>query len=392
MRAAAIIVAAGRGSRAASERGTKQYIPIAGRTVLERAIAPFIAEPRIRDICVVIRPEDRDQYERAVQSIADRLAPSVPGGETRQQSVLAGLEALAADPPDHVLIHDAARPFVTPGDITSVLEACETSSGAILALPVVDTLKRADDGGAKIVDTVPRAGLWRALTPQGFNYADILAAHQRARRDGRDDFTDDASIAEAYGIDVALVPGDRRNFKITTLEDIEHAEKELRAEMIDVRTGSGFDVHRFCDGDHVWLCGVRVGHDHALEGHSDADVAMHALTDAIYGALADGDIGAHFPPSDPQWKGAASRIFLEHARNRVTARGGRISNVDVTILCEKPKIGPHRDAMRNRLAELLALDITRVAVKATTTERLGFTGRGEGIAAMATATIVLPST
>ncbi len=255
-------------------------------------------------------------------------------------------------------------------------------------MPVVDTLKHGAAGSQTILGTVARENLWRAQTPQGFRYQDILQAHLQAAASGRDDFTDDASIAEAAGFSVALVEGSERNFKITTPDDFKRAERmiEMPAEF---RTGTGFDVHKFDAGDHVWLCGVKVPHIATLSGHSDADVAMHALTDAIYGAIADGDIGAHFPPSDPQWKGAASYIFLEHARDRVKARGGKLINVDVTMMCEAPKIGPHRDAMRARLAEILEIDIDRVAVKATTTEQLGFPGRREGIAAMASATVRL---
>jgi 2-C-methyl-D-erythritol 4-phosphate cytidylyltransferase/2-C-methyl-D-erythritol 2,4-cyclodiphosphate synthase len=275
-------------------------------------------------------------------------------------------------------------------EIDRIVAALEEHSGAIVAVPVVDTLKRGNgDPTPLITDTVRREQLWRALTPQGFRYADIMSAHELAAASGRDSFTDDASIAEAAGLDVALIEGSEHNFKITTPADFERAEKELHSMPVEFRTGSGFDVHAFDEGDHVWLCGVKIAHEKSLSGHSDADVAMHALTDAIYGALAEGDIGHHFPPSNPQWKGASSNIFLAHARDRVAARGGSLVNVDVTILCEAPTIGPHRDAMRSRLAEILHIDVSRVAVKATTTEQLGFTGRREGIAAMASATVRL---
>jgi 2-C-methyl-D-erythritol 4-phosphate cytidylyltransferase/2-C-methyl-D-erythritol 2,4-cyclodiphosphate synthase len=384
----AIIVAAGRGSRAASDRGMKQYVSLGGRSVLARSMSPFIAHASITDVQVVIHPDDLDLYEHSIRDIPPgKLLPPVTGGATRQQSVFAGLNAIAAKAPAHVLIHDAARPFASKRDIDGVLAALQTHPGAITAAPLADTVKRADAAGA-IVETVPRDNLWRAQTPQGFWFAEIIDAHLRAVAGGRSDFTDDASIAEAAGLTVVLVPSSERNFKITTLDDLASAEKEIMM-AAEFRNGTGFDVHRFVAGDHVWLCGVKVPHDAALQGHSDADVAMHALTDAIYGAIAEGDIGAHFPPSDPQWKGAASDIFLAHACDRVATRGGTIINVDITILCEAPKIGAHRDAMRARLGEILGISIDRVAVKATTTEGLGFPGRREGIAAMASATVRL---
>ena len=388
-RSAALIVAAGRGSRAVTDKGVKQYVSIGGEAVIAHALRAFLDHPRIGQVQVVIHRDDEGLYEAAVAGLAGaKLAPPVPGGETRQASVRLGLEALTAWHPETVLIHDAARPFVSRDDIDGVLDGLAQAAGAIVAVPVVDTLKRAGGTGA-ISETVARDGLWRAQTPQGFRFDDILAAHRWAAASGRDDFTDDASIAEARGLEVRLVHGSERNFKITTHADFARAEREIRQGMVETRFGTGFDVHAFGAGESVTLCGVVIPFDRGLSGHSDADVAMHALTDAIYGAIAEGDIGAHFPPSDPQWKGASSDIFLAHARERVAARGGRIVNVDVTILCEFPKVGPHRDAMRARLAEILKIDIGRVAVKATTTERLGFTGRGEGIAAMAAATVTL---
>jgi 2-C-methyl-D-erythritol 4-phosphate cytidylyltransferase/2-C-methyl-D-erythritol 2,4-cyclodiphosphate synthase len=386
-----ILVAAGRGSRIFGERSShrtapKQYVEIGGQTVLARAAAPFIAHQSIDQVLIVIHPDDDNLYLPVAKSISNpKLLPVVYGGSARQASVRAGLRAIEDQSPDLVLIHDAARPFVSIGDIDGVLGALANALGAILAVPVVDTLKR---GAGLISGTLPRDGLWRAQTPQGFRYSEILAAHDRAAASGRSDFTDDASIAEFAGIDVALVEGFDRNFKITTPEDLARAERET-AISSEYRTGNGFDVHKFCDGDHVWLCGISLPHTHTLLGHSDADVAMHAVTDAIYGALGDGDIGAHFPPSDPQWKGAPSHIFLAHAGKRVAARGGMIVNIDVTVMCEEPKIGPHRDAMRAKLAEILEIDVNRVAVKATTTEGLGFPGRREGIAAMASATVRL---
>lgn len=356
-----------------------------------QAAAPFLAHDLIAHVQVVIHADDAGLYQSALETsgldLANLLRP-VTGGDLRQSSVLAGLRAISSLAPDVVLIHDAARPLVGKDDIDGVLAALADNTGAVVAVPVVDTLKRAAGAPPAILATVERDGLWRAQTPQGFRYSEILAAHEQAAASGRSDFTDDASIAEAAGHSIALVVGSERNFKITTPADFDRAAKEIGM-AVEFRTGTGFDVHAFTAGDHVWLCGVKVPHGAALKGHSDADVAMHALTDAIYGAIADGDIGAHFPPSDPQWKGAASHIFLSHACDRVVRRGGALVNVDVTILCEAPKIGPHRDAMRGRLAAILEIDIDRVAVKATTTEQLGFTGRREGIAAMASATVRL---
>jgi 2-C-methyl-D-erythritol 4-phosphate cytidylyltransferase/2-C-methyl-D-erythritol 2,4-cyclodiphosphate synthase len=299
--------------------------------------------------------------------------------------VLAGLRQLSRLAPERVLIHDAARPFVEPRLIGDVLAALDRHAGAVPALPVADTLKRADEAGI-IGSTVPRAGLHAAQTPQGFRFAAILAAHEAAA--GRSDFTDDAAIAEWHGLRVALVAGSARNTKLTTAEDLSMAQERLAP--ADIRTGQGFDVHRFAAGNHVMLCGIPIPHDRALEGHSDADVALHAATDALLGAIGEGDIGAHFPPSDPQWRGASSDRFLAFAAARVRSLGGVIANIDVTILCERPKIAPYRDAMRARLAAILGIDIARACVKATTSERLGFTGREEGIAAMAIATVRLP--
>ncbi len=318
------------------------------------------------------------------------MRPPVSGGATRQASVRAGLEALAAAGPRCVLIHDAARPFVDTDTISRVVDALETTAGAIAAAPVADTLKM-DRGDGIIEKTIARDGLWRAQTPQGFHFAEILAAHKRAEAEGRNDFTDDSGLAEWAGLDVQLVTGSTRNIKMTTAEDLAMAQR-IVGTPYEPRVGSGFDVHKFGPGDHIWLCGVKIAHTQSLVGHSDADAPLHALTDAILGALGDGDIGQHFPPSDPQWKGAPSRLFLDDAAKRVTARGGRITHVDITILCEAPKIGPHRDSMRQAIAEILHLPIDRVGIKATTTEQLGFTGRGEGLAALATATLLLPET
>ncbi|MCC7250892.1 bifunctional 2-C-methyl-D-erythritol 4-phosphate cytidylyltransferase/2-C-methyl-D-erythritol 2,4-cyclodiphosphate synthase [Hyphomicrobium sp.] len=398
MTAAALIVAAGRGARAgrvgsaSGPQMPKQYALLGGRPLLAHAVAAFEACPAIDIITVVIHPDDRGLYEAALPAGSSRLTPPVPGGATRQESVRLGLEALAAARPDRVLIHDAARPFVTLEVVARVLAALGTHDGAIAAEPLADTLKR-DGGGGVIGATVARAGLWKAQTPQGFRFGAIHDAHTRAAAEGRDDFTDDAAIAEWAGLSVALVAGSARNFKITTAEDMAMAEQLLKpaTPAFEPRTGTGFDVHAFCAGDHVWLAGVRIPHDQGLEGHSDADAPLHALTDALLGAIGDGDIGQHFPPSDPAWKGAPSRLFAEDAARRIAARGGRIVNVDLTILCEAPRIGPHRDAMREAVAAMLGIDATRVGIKATTTERLGFTGRKEGLAALATATVLLPA-
>ncbi|HVY43444.1 MAG TPA: bifunctional 2-C-methyl-D-erythritol 4-phosphate cytidylyltransferase/2-C-methyl-D-erythritol 2,4-cyclodiphosphate synthase [Hyphomicrobiaceae bacterium] len=388
----ALIVAAGRGERAAASgaaQGPKQYAPVGGKALLAHAVDAYLRHPVIDSVLVVIHPDDRERYARAVGEPQAKLLAPCTGGETRQASVLEGLEALADRSPSRVLIHDAARPFVDAGTIDRVLAALDTHKAAIAAVPVADTLKRADASGV-VSETIARAGLWRAQTPQGFHFAEILAAHRAAAAQARNDFTDDAAVAEWHGLTVALVAGSEHNSKITTAADLLMAQRAL-AMAGDVRTGMGFDVHRFAPGDAVWLCGVRIAHTHRLEGHSDADVGLHALTDALLGAIGDGDIGQHFPPSDERWRGAASHLFLDDARRRVAALGGTISNVDVTLLCEAPKIAPHRDAMRVRIAEILRIDASRVGVKATTTEGLGFTGRREGIAAMATATVILPA-
>jgi len=389
---AAVIAAAGRGSRAAQDGSVpKQYATLGGRMVLAHALAAFTGHPGIDLVAAVIHPDDRDLYDRAAETLRGRLAPPVAGGATRQDSVRMGLEALAPRAPDLVLIHDAARPLVGAEVISRVLGALAAAPGAIAAEPVTDTLKQASPAGT-IAGTIERAGLWRAQTPQGFRFGAILDAHRRAAAAGRRDFTDDAALAAWAGLDVALVMGSPRNIKLTTPDDLAIAERLMPAGAAErePRTGTGFDVHRFAPGDHLWLCGVKVPHTHGLEGHSDADAALHALTDALLGALADGDIGLHFPPGDARWRGAQSRLFVEDAAARVRARGGKIANVDVTLLCEAPRIAPHREAMRRALAAMLGLDVSRVAVKATTTEGLGFTGRREGIAAMASATILLP--
>lgn len=386
----AVIVAAGRGVRAPGADGIpKQYRNIGGHPVLAHSLDVLTRHAGIDAVEVVVNPGDRGLYEAAARPFAARLMPPVDGGATRQESVRRGLEALGAQAPERVLIHDAARPFLSADLVTRLIAALDDEPGAIAAEPLADTLKRSSADGT-ISETVDRAGLWRAQTPQAFRFSAILDAHRRAVDDGRNDFTDDAGLAEWAGLPVKLVASTSMNMKLTTPDDFAMAERLLAPQMLEPRNGTGFDVHAFAPGNAVWLCGVEIPHSHRLEGHSDADVGLHALTDAILGAIGDGDIGAHFPPSDAKWRGAASRIFLADAAARVRALKGRITNVDVSLLCEAPKIGPHREAMRLAIAEILQIDVSRVGVKATTMEGLGFVGRREGIAAMASATVLLP--
>lgn len=379
----ALVVAAGRGTRIGGPV-PKQYRDLDGAPLLRRSLSLLARHARIDAVRVVYNPVDAQAYARAADGL-ELLAP-VAGGAERQDSVRAGLESLAGLAPGRVLIHDGARPFADEGLVDRLIDALDEAPGAIAAVPVVDTLWREADGGADAI--VARDGLWRAQTPQAFRYAEILAAHRMAAG-GR--LTDDAAVLRAAGGRVALVSASERNFKVTTEDDLARAAREMFLDRADIRTGTGYDVHRLGPGDGVWLCGIKVPHDGALVGHSDADVAIHALVDAILGALAEGDIGQHFPPSDPRWKGASSHKFLAHAAGLVAARGGVIRHVDVTIVCERPKVGPHRQAMRTRLGEILGLDPARVSVKATTTEGLGFAGRGEGIEAHAVATVALPA-
>ena len=385
-RTAAVLVAAGRGLRAGGG-GPKQYRSIGGRPVIYRAMESFSRHADVFAVQPVVNPDDSAMFTAAVAGLSHE--PPTNGGATRQASVLAGLEALARHKPDIVLIHDAARPFVSQALISRAIEAARRTGAAIPAIPVTDTIKLIGDAG-NVEGTPERARLRIAQTPQSFRFDVILEAHRRASREGRSDFTDDAAIAEWAGLTVATFEGDLANMKLTTPEDFVREEARLAAELGDIRTGTGYDVHAFGEGDHVMICGVRVPHTRGFLAHSDGDVGLHALVDAILGALADGDIGSHFPPSDPKWKGASSDRFLKYAIDRVTARGGRIANLEVTLICERPKIGPLRDTMRARIAEISGVDISRVAVKATTSERLGFTGREEGIAATASATIRLP--
>lgn len=391
MRIAALIVAAGRGTRAAKEgAGPKQYAPIGGKSVLERTITVFANHPEIDEVKVVIHKDDDELYRLATSGGRwTNLSEPAIGGATRQASVLRGLEALASSlQPDLVLIHDAARPFVSAKTISKVVVALDRNPAALAALAVTDTLKRAAHG--IVTGTIARDGLWRAQTPQGFHFAPILSAHRKAAEQGIDTFTDDAAIAEWAGLDVAIVEDSSGNIKITTAEDLDVADLQLTS-ALEPRIGSGFDVHRFCEGDHVWLGGIKIPHTHKLEGHSDADVVLHALTDALLGAIGDGDIGQHFPPSDPKWKGASSKLFLEDAVRRVRELGGRVGNVDITVLAEAPRVGPHRPAMQELIGGVLGLPAHRVGIKATTTEQMGFTGRREGIAAMATAMVFVPA-
>ncbi len=402
-----LVVAAGRGVRAGGGL-PKQYRPLCGAPVLRRAVRAFLAVDEIDAVLVVIHPDDRVFYDLAVEGLDPaRLLPPVTGGADRQESVRRGLEALdALDPrPRRVLIHDAARALVPPALIRRVLEAIDDESGILPVLALHDTIKESDDARERVVRTLPRERLWRAQTPQGFPFAPILAAHRAAA--GKS-LTDDAAVAEAADMTVRLVEGDERNFKITRAEDFARAERLLREEAPsplpppasdasgaiareEIRVGTGFDVHRFAAGDHVMLCGVAIPHDRGLAGHSDADVALHAVTDALLGAIAAGDIGTHFPPSDERWRGASSDRFLRHALDLLAVRGGRLIHCDLTIIGERPRIGPHRDRLRARLAEILNVEKSRVSIKATTTERLGFTGRGEGLAAQAAVTVVLPA-
>jgi 2-C-methyl-D-erythritol 4-phosphate cytidylyltransferase/2-C-methyl-D-erythritol 2,4-cyclodiphosphate synthase len=385
-RTAVVLVAAGRGLRAGAG-GPKQYREIGGVPVIYRAMEAFSIHGDVFAVQPVVNPDDSAMFTAAVAGL--KHEPPTNGGATRQASVLAGLEALAKHKPDIVLIHDAARPFVSAGVISRAIEAASRTGAAIPVVPVTDTIKVTSADG-NVADTPDRASLRIAQTPQSFRFDVILEAHRRAAKDGRSDFTDDAAIAEWAGLTVATFEGDVANMKLTTPEDFVREEARLASLLGDIRTGTGYDVHAFGEGDHLMLCGVRVPHTKGFLAHSDGDVGLHALVDAILGALADGDIGSHFPPSDAKWKGASSDQFLKYAIERVTARGGRVANLEVTMICERPKIGPLRDTMRARIAEISGVDISRVAVKATTSERLGFTGREEGIAATASATIRLP--
>jgi 2-C-methyl-D-erythritol 4-phosphate cytidylyltransferase/2-C-methyl-D-erythritol 2,4-cyclodiphosphate synthase len=389
---AAIIVAAGRGERAGDpHEGPKQYRRIGGKAILAHTLETFLGHSEIGAVVVAIHKDDGSLFREAVGALAERVTV-VTGGMTRQASTRNAMQALAGDPPDAVLIHDGVRPFVDAGLISRVIAGIDGETGSLPSLPVSDTLKEAAPDGL-VARTISRAGLFGAQTPQGFPFTAFHAAHARAAAQGRDDFTDDAAIAEWAGIPVRLVEGSPDNVKLTWARDIANADLRLRMDTAmfpDIRTGNGYDVHSFEPGDAVVLCGVAIPHDRKLSGHSDADVGLHALTDALLATCGAGDIGTHFPPSDPQWKGAASHIFVEEAVRIVRARKGRIANADITLICEAPRIGPFRQAMTDALVAMLGITPDRVSIKATTNEKLGFVGRGEGIAAIATATVAFP--
>ena len=397
---AALIVAAGRGHRVGGPL-PKQYRELAGGTVLGHSVWRFTTHPRVDCVRVVINLADRTLYDDAVQGSEDpqarKLLAPVAGGETRQDSVRNGLESLADAPPDLVLIHDGARPLVTDAVIDGALDALDGHDGALPALAVSDSLKRAVPGSVVVAGAVPREGLWRAQTPQGFRYPAILDAHRAAAGNA---LTDDAAVAERAGLSVALTAGDEDNLKITTEQDFARAERIMAAQgereataavALETRVGMGFDVHRFGPGNHLMLGGVAVPHTQGVVSHSDGDVVLHAIVDAVLGAMAAGDIGSHFPPSDETWRDADSAHFVAHTLAMLRERGGHLTHVDVTVICQRPRIGPHREAMMARLADVLDLAPQRIGLKATTTERLGFTGRGEGIAAQAVATVRLPA-
>ena len=383
---AAVVVAGGRGLRAGGEL-PKQYRQICGESVIRRALLAFARHPEISIVQPVIHPADKELYLAAIQDM--RLLPAVAGAELRQGSVRAGLEALEPHAPELVLVHDAARPFVSGALIARAIAAARASAAAVPVMGVTDTVKSVDASGM-ITGTVDRTALRMVQTPQAFVFSSLLDAHHRAQTAAREDFTDDAALAEWVGLKVSTFQGEAGNVKLTTDEDFTRMQAWKLAALGDTSVGFGFDVHQFADGDHVMLGGVRISHDRGLAGHSDADVVLHAIVDAILGALAEGDIGVHFPPSDPQWRGASSDRFLSFAVERVRARGGRIAHLDITIVCEAPRVGPHRDAVRARIAEIAGIPMKRIGVKATTSEKMGFTGRGEGMAAFATATVRLP--
>jgi 2-C-methyl-D-erythritol 4-phosphate cytidylyltransferase/2-C-methyl-D-erythritol 2,4-cyclodiphosphate synthase len=385
-RVAAVVVAAGRGLRAGGDL-PKQYRHILGEPVIRPSLATLARLAGICAVQAVIHPDDAALFKQATKDLD--LLPAVPGGASRQASVRAGLEALQQHQPDLVLVHDAARPFASEALMTRAVAAARASGAAVPVVAVADTVKTVDHAGC-VTGTIDRSHLRLVQTPQAFGFAALLDAHRRAKAAGRDDFTDDAQLVEWAGLTVTTFEGEPGNVKLTTNDDFIRAEGTQLAALSDVRTGFGFDVHSFGDGDHVMLGGVRISHGRGLAGHSDADVVLHALVDAILGALAEGDIGQHFPPTDPRWRGASSDRFLAFAAERVRARGGRIAHLDVTVVCEAPRVGPHRESMRARIAEIAGVPIARVGVKATTSEKMGFTGRGEGMAAFANATVRLP--
>lgn len=392
-------MAAGRGERIGSpENGPKQYRLIAGKPVIFYTLSRFLNCPFFSSIVLVIHPDDHQLCLDAIGEMANRIT-IVEGGITRQDSTLCGLKALSDVKPHYVFIHDVARPFVTQDLLYRIHDALTPAIGVLPAIAVSDTLKRADCDGV-VVETIPRTLIYGAQTPQAFPYSTILRAHEKAAEACRNDFTDDSAIAEWYGLETKIVKGNADNMKITWPEDITTATLRIEKEnnmnsaasdfFPDVRTGNGYDVHAFEPGDHVTLCGVKIANDKKLNGHSDADVALHALTDALLATRGAGDIGTHFPPSDPKWKGASSDIFVRHAVSLIKAAGGRIANADITLIAEAPKIGPHRAEMTNKLMDMLGISADRISIKATTNEKMGFVGRREGIAAIATATVIYP--
>jgi len=386
IRVAAVVVAAGRGTRTGLDY-PKQYKVMGGSPMVRESLRVFTDHPEVDLVLPVIHPDDAARFAAAAEGLG--VAQPVTGAATRQGSVRAGLEALTGEAPAIVLVHDAARPFTSSALISRAIAAATKSGAAVPGMPVTDTVKLVDGEGG-VAATLNRAALRTVQTPQAFAYPALLDAHRRAAAQGRDDFPDDAALVEWAGFKVTVFEGERGNMKMTTPEDFARIDRDAQA-LGDIRTGIGYDIHAFdSGGDHVWLGGVKIPHERKLSGHSDADVALHALTDAILGALADGDIGMHFPPSDEKWRGASSDIFLKFAVERVKARGGVVSHLDVAIVAEAPKINPRRDEMRARIAEIAGLSIDRVGVKATTNEKLGALGRAEGIAAYATATIRLP--
>ncbi|AQS41430.1 MAG: Bifunctional enzyme IspD/IspF [Candidatus Tokpelaia hoelldobleri] len=389
MSVAALVLAAGRGERAGGDT-PKQYALIGGIPVIRHTVAAFLDNKTVSQVVLVIHRDDRARARQALGDLASKVILA-EGGATRQDSTYAGLQALQPHTPDFVHIHDGARPFIAQEQLEAILHALSPQSGVLLALPVSDTLKQAEDGYVRA--TIPREGLYAAQTPQSFPYPLILAAHQAARTAGRHDFTDDSTLAEWHKIPMKIVAGSPDNMKITWSKDIIMADQRLNktaCHFPDIRTGNGYDVHRLEDGAGVILCGVHIPWRMKLSGHSDADVGLHALTDALLATHGAGDIGTHFPPSDPQWKGAASDIFVRHAVKLLQQKGGRIANVDITLIAEAPKIGPHRAAMTAALQDMLGIQPERISIKATTNEQLGFIGRGEGISAIATATVIYP--
>jgi 2-C-methyl-D-erythritol 4-phosphate cytidylyltransferase/2-C-methyl-D-erythritol 2,4-cyclodiphosphate synthase len=386
IRVAAVVVAAGRGTRTGLDY-PKQYKVMGGSPMVRESLRVFATHPEVDLVLPVIHPDDTARFAAAAEGLG--VAQPVTGAATRQGSVRAGLEALTGEAPAIVLVHDAARPFTSHALVSRAIAAATKSGAAVPGMPVTDTVKLVDSEGG-VAATLNRAALRTVQTPQAFAYPALLDAHRRAAAQGRDDFPDDAALVEWAGFKVTVFEGERGNMKMTTPEDFARIDRDAQT-LADIRTGIGYDIHAFdSGGDHVWLGGVKIPHERKLSGHSDADVALHALTDAILGALADGDIGVHFPPSDEKWRGASSDKFLKFAVERVKARGGQVSHLDVAIVAEAPKINPRRDEMRARIAEIAGLSIDRVGVKATTNEKLGALGRAEGIAAYATATIRLP--